>query len=93
MTRIKLSKTSLTRVEVQMQERGDTVRNMAADTTRRLQLLESNVGRIETLLDVVRDESVAIRAGQTELKHIVTKSGGAHGSARSKQLFNAIGAS
>ena len=55
---------SLTRVEVQMQERGDSVRNLAADTSRRLQQLESDVGRIETLLDVVRDESVAIRTGQ-----------------------------
>uniref|UniRef100_A0A0N7ZPE4 Fibrinogen C domain-containing protein n=1 Tax=Daphnia magna TaxID=35525 RepID=A0A0N7ZPE4_9CRUS len=72
----------LTRVEVQMQERGDTVRNLAADTSRRLQQLESDVGRIETLLDVVRDESIAVRAGQTELKHILTKSGGAHMSAR-----------
>ena len=47
-----------------MQERGDSVRNLAADTSRRLQQLESDVGRIETLLDVVRDESVAIRTGQ-----------------------------
>lgn len=59
-----LSAISLTRVEVQMQERGDSVRNLAADTSRRLQQLESDVGRIETLLDVVRDESVAIRTGQ-----------------------------
>lgn len=73
-----------------MQERGDTVRNLAADTSRRLQQLESDVGRIETLLDVVRDESIAVRAGQTELKHILTKSG-AHMSARSKQQFSCWG--
>ncbi|XP_046440792.1 fibrinogen C domain-containing protein 1-like [Daphnia pulex] len=72
----------LTRVEVQMQERGDSVRNLAADTSRRLQQLESDVGRIETLLDVVRDESVAIRTGQAELKHIITQSGGAQAPAR-----------
>ena len=65
-----------------MQERGETVRNLAADTSRRLQQLESDVGRIETLLDVVRDESTAIRAGQTELKHILTQSGGGQAPAR-----------
>jgi hypothetical protein len=68
-----------------MQERGDSVRNLAADTSRRLQQLESDVGRIETLLDVVRDESVAIRTGQAELKHIITQSGGAQAPARSKK--------
>lgn len=67
-----------------MQERGETVRNLVADTSRRLQQLESDVGRIETLLDVVRDESTAIRAGQTELKHILTQSNGAQAPARSK---------
>lgn len=67
-----------------MQERGETVRNLAADTSRRLQQIESDVGRIETLLDVVRDESTASRAAQTELKHILTQSGGPHSSARSK---------
>lgn len=75
-----------------MQERGDGVRNLVADTSRRLQQLESDVGRIETLLDVVRDESVAIRAGQTELKHILTQSNGPQAPARSKhgklKLFN-----
>lgn len=67
-----------------MQERGETVRNLVADTSRRLQQLESDVGRIETLLDVVRDESTAIRAAQTELKHILTQSNGGQAPARSK---------
>lgn len=66
-----------------MQERGETVRNLVTDTSRRLQQLESDVGRIETLLDVVRDESTAIRASQTELKHILTQSGGSQAPTRS----------
>ena len=81
---------SLTRVEIQMQERGETVRNLAADTSRRLQQLESDVGRIETLLDVVRDESTAIRAGQTELKHILTQSGGGQAPARNIKSINKL---
>lgn len=66
-----------------MQERGETVRNLVTDTSRRLQQLESDVGRIETLLDLVRDESTAIRASQSELKHILTQSGGQPTPARS----------
>ena len=73
-----------------MQERGETVRNLAADTSRRLQQLESDVGRIETLLDVVRDESTAIRAGQTELKHILTQSGGGQAPARNIKSINKL---
>lgn len=62
---------SLTRVEVQMQERGENVRGMAIDATRRLQQMEGDVSRIETLLDVVRDESTSIRASQSELKLLI----------------------
>ena len=55
-----------------MQERGESVRESTADGSRRLQRLEGDVGRIETLLDVVRDEATAIRAGQSELKVLFT---------------------
>ena len=66
----------LTRVEVQMQERGETIRSMATDTSRRMQQLEGDVGRIETLLEVVRDELTAIRASQSEIKLLVTQQSG-----------------
>ena len=56
-----------------MQERGETVRSTATDTSRRMQQLEGDVGRIETLLDVVRDELTAIRASQSEIKLLVTQ--------------------
>lgn len=62
----------MTRVEVQMQERGDLARDSSADGSRRLQQIEADVGRIETLLEVMRDESTAIRSGQSELKAIMT---------------------
>lgn len=59
-----------------MQERGETIRSMATDTSRRMQQLEGDVGRIETLLDVVRDELTAIRASQSEIKLLVTQQSG-----------------
>lgn len=65
-----------------MQERGENVREATADMSRRLQRLEGDVGRIETLLDVLRDESTAIRASQSELKLLMTNQGGSHAPAR-----------
>ena len=61
----------LTRVEIQVQERGETIRNSAAEAGRRLQTVEAEIGRVETLLDVVRDETTHIRTAQTEFKSIL----------------------
>ena len=58
----------LTRVEVQMQERSDSQRNMISDASRRLQNIEGSVARLQTVLDLVHDESTVIRASQSELK-------------------------
>ena len=71
----------LTRVEVQVQERSEVVRGAASEASRRLQTVEAEIGRIETLLDVVRDESSAIRAGQSELKLLLQNGMGAGGAA------------
>lgn len=58
-----------------MQERGENVRGATIDATRRLQQMEGDISRIETLLDVVRDESTAIRASQSELKLLIQSNG------------------
>ena len=76
---------SLTRVEVQVQERGETERGWSLESSRRLQSLESEVGRVQTLLEVVRDEATSIRVGQAELKAAV-QSNPAKGSRRKYQL-------
>jgi len=58
----------LTRVEVQMQERSDSQRNMISDAARRLQNVEGSVSRLQSVMDLVHDESTVIRASQSELK-------------------------
>jgi len=60
----------LTRVEVQTQERSDSQRNLVTDAARRLQTMEGNIGRIQTVMDTIRDESNDIRSSQSELKYL-----------------------
>jgi len=74
-----------------VQERGDSVREATGEAWRRLQSLEAEVGRIGTLLDVVRDQSDAIRTGQAELKVVLVQKSSA-GAARgpSTQQFRSL---
>lgn len=76
-----------------MQERGETLRGLAAEIPRRLQQLEGDIGRVETLLDVVRDESTAIRASQSEIKLILTQSTVPQSPARGRLLLQPQGLS